>query len=101
MDLHRFFIAISRAVVNHDDSAGTAPDPLVWSAGALPKRRRLDHAVRNYAMLPGPAPIWTSFSVCVLPAAVTAEDGNAWSCSVGILVKWVAFLIALHSAGWC
>ena len=36
LDLHRFFIAISRAVVNHDDRDGTAPDPLVWSAGALP-----------------------------------------------------------------
>ena len=42
--LHRFFIAISRAVVNHDGGSGTAPDPLVWSAGALPKRRRLGHA---------------------------------------------------------
>ena len=31
-DLHRFFIAISRAVVNHDGFAGTAPDPMVWSA---------------------------------------------------------------------
>ena len=40
LDLHRFFIAISRAVVNHDGRDGTAPDPLVWSAGALPKRRR-------------------------------------------------------------
>ena len=47
LDLHRFFIAISRAVVNHDDRDGTAPDPLVWSAGALPKRRRLVHAVRD------------------------------------------------------
>ena len=28
-DLHRFFIAISRAVVNADDSPGIAPDPLV------------------------------------------------------------------------
>ena len=36
-----FFIAISRAVVNHDGRGGTAPDPLVWSAGALHKRRRL------------------------------------------------------------
>ena len=36
LDLHRFFIAISRAVVNHDGGVGTAPDPLVWSAGALP-----------------------------------------------------------------
>ena len=55
LDLHRFFIAISGAVVNHDGSDGTAPDPTVWSAGALPKRRRLVHAVRNLAMLP-----WTS-----------------------------------------
>ena len=47
LDLHRFFIAISRALVNHDGRDGTAPDPLVWSAGALPKRRRLVHAVRD------------------------------------------------------
>ena len=39
VDFHRFFIAIARAVVNHDGREGTAPDPLVWSAGALPKRR--------------------------------------------------------------
>ena len=54
LDLHRFFIAISRAVVNHDDRDGTAPDPLVLSADALPKRRRLVHAVRDPAFLPGP-----------------------------------------------
>ena len=29
LDLHLFFIAISRAVVNHDGRDGTAPDPLV------------------------------------------------------------------------
>ena len=40
LDLHRFFIAISRTVVDHDGNDGTAPDPVVWSAGALPKRRR-------------------------------------------------------------
>ena len=49
LDLHRFFIAISRAVVNHDGRDGTAPDPLVWSADAHPKRRRLVHAVRDRA----------------------------------------------------
>ena len=50
LDLHRFFIAISpRAVVNHDGRDGTALDPLVWSAGALPKRRRLVHAVQDQA----------------------------------------------------
>ena len=46
LDLHRLFIATPPAVVNHD---GTALDPLVWSAGALPKRRRLVHAVRDRA----------------------------------------------------
>ena len=55
LELHRFFVAISRAVVNHDDCAGTAPDPLVWSAGVLLKRRRILDAVRNYDMLLGPA----------------------------------------------
>ena len=59
-DLHRFFIAIARAVVNHDDLGGTAPNPLVWSAGALRKRRRLVHAVRDRAFLPGPPGIWHS-----------------------------------------
>ena len=35
--LHRFFIAISRAVVNCDDSLSLAPHPLVWFAGASRK----------------------------------------------------------------
>ena len=53
LELHRLFIAISRVVVNHDDFVGTAPHPLVWSAGSLSKRRRLVHAARNYAILLG------------------------------------------------
>ena len=69
LDLHRFFIAISRAVVNHDGRDGTAPDPMVWSAGAFPKRRRLVHAVRERAFLPGPPGIWDSDWVAV-PASV-------------------------------
>ena len=55
LDLHRFFIAISRAVVNHDGHGGTAPDPLVWSTGALRKRRTLVFAIRDRAFLPGPS----------------------------------------------
>ena len=55
LDLHRFFIAISRAVVSHDGGDGTTPDPLVWSAGAFPKRRRLVHAVRDRAFFAWPA----------------------------------------------
>ena len=70
LDLHRFFIAISRAVVNHDGREGTAPDPLVWSAGTRPKRRRLVHAVRDRAFLPGPLGIWDSEWVTVLATAI-------------------------------
>ena len=51
--LRRFFIAISRVAVNHVDGPGSAHDPLVWSAGALPVRRRLVQAIRDRAFLPG------------------------------------------------
>ena len=74
LDLRRFFIAISRAVVNHDGTDGTAPDPLVWSAGALPKRRRLVHAVRDRAFLPGPPGLWVSDWVNIPTSAISAAD---------------------------
>ena len=47
-------------MVNRDDGDGTASDPLVWSAGALPKRRRVGREERGLAMLPGPASLWRS-----------------------------------------
>ena len=64
--LHRFFVAIARAVVNHDDGGGTAPNPLVWSNGSLPKRRRDVDAVRNFAFLPGPVGIWVGIGFLLL-----------------------------------
>ena len=91
LDLHRFFIAISRAVVNHDGRDGTAPDPLVWSAGAHPKRRRLVHAFRDRAFLPGPPDIWDSEWINVPACAVCAEDIASWPYTPGLLVKWVSF----------
>ena len=54
--LRCFFIAICRAVVNHDGGDGTSIDPMVWSAGSAPKKRRV--AVRDRAFLPGPADLW-------------------------------------------
>ena len=96
LDLHSFFIAISRAVVNHDGHEGLAPDPLVWSAGALPKRRRLVHAVRDRAFLPGPPGIWDSEWVNVPSSGVCAEDIAHWPYTPGLLVKWVSFLGSLH-----
>ena len=96
LDLHRFFIAVSRAVVNHDGDPGTAPDPLAWSAGALPKRRRLVHAVRGRAFLPGPPGIWHSEWVHGPASAICAEDIALWPYTPGLLVKWVSFLNSLH-----
>ena len=96
LDLHRFFIAISRTVVNHDCHGGTAPDPFVWSAGALHKRRRLVHAVRDRAFLPGPPGIGESKWVNVPTSAISAEDVNLWPYTPGLLVKWVSFLNRLH-----
>ena len=85
-------IAISRAVVNHDGRDGTAPDPVVWSAGALSKRRRLVHAVRDRAFLPGPPGIWDSEWVNVPASAICAEEIAHWPYTAGLLVKWVALL---------
>ena len=96
LDLQRFFITISRAVVNHDGRGGTAPDPLVWSAGALHKRRRLVHAVRDRAFLPGPPGIWHSEWFQVPAAAICAEDIALWPYTPGLFVKWVSFLNSLH-----
>ena len=82
-------------MVNHNGRDGTAPDPLVWSAGALPKRRRLVHAVRDRAFLPGPPAI--GLGVGNVPAsAICAEDIAHWHCSPGLSVKWVSFLGSLH-----
>ena len=96
LDLHRFFIAISRAVVNHDGRDGTAPDPLVWSAVACPERRRLVHAVRDRAFLPGSPGIWDAEWIHVPASAICAEDIAQWPFSPGLLVKWNAFLGSLH-----
>ena len=60
LSLHRFFVAICRAPVNSDHGPGNAPDPLripLSGRGGLPKRRRLVHAVRDRAFLPGSAHI--------------------------------------------
>ena len=62
--------------------------PLLLSAGALPKRRRLVHAVWDRAFLPGPPGIWDSDWVHVLATAICAEDIAHWPYTPGLLVKW-------------
>ena len=86
--LHRFFIAVSRAVVNCDDSSGLA---LHWSAGGLPKRRRIADVVRDVTFLPGPLHLWDSGWVIIPPVAISAEDVCLWPYSVDILITFVTF----------
>ena len=87
-------------MVNHDDGAGTSLDPLVWSAGSAPKRRRV--AVRNRAFLPGAPDLWVGSWISVAVTPISCRDIEVWPYSVGMLVKWVAFLSSLHwPAGEC
>ena len=93
--LHRFFIAISWAVVHHDGGVGTSINPLVWCAGGAPKRRRV--AVRNRAFFYlGRLIIGLVFGSTVAVTPRSCHDIEVWPCFVGMLVKWVAFLHSLH-----
>ena len=83
-------------MVNHDGGPGIAPDPFVWSAGALPKRRRLVHAVRDEAFLPGPPDLWDSDWVVIPASGISAADIALWPYTPGLLVLWVSFLAGLH-----
>ena len=95
-ELHRFFIAIARAALNDDGLAGTSLHPVVWSAGANPKRRRVERAVRNFAWLPGPPGLWTARWFQVPVAFIGEADVGIWPFSVSLLVKVAHFLGTLH-----
>ena len=57
-------------------------DPMVWSAGSVPKRRKVVHAVRDMAFLPGPAGIWDGRWVVVAATPITCRDVEVWPYSV-------------------
>ena len=69
---------------------------ILWSAGGAPERRRVVHAVRDRAFLPGPAGIWDGEWCVVAATPITCHDLELWPYSVSMLVKWVAFLGTLH-----
>ena len=77
-DLHRFFIAIAWAAVTDDGLGGSACNPLVWSAGSLPNRRKIVEAVREFAMLPGPQALWSGGWQDWAELNVAAEDVRIW-----------------------
>ena len=91
-----FLVAIARAVVNHDDGGGTALNPLVWSAGSLPKRKGVVDDVRNFAFLPGPVGLWSGEWFSFGVSGITVEDVRVWPYTVSLLVKISAFLGTLH-----
>ena len=68
----------------------------MMSAGALPKRRRLVHAVRDLAMLPGPPATWLGEWVASPAVDIGADDIAQWPYTPCLLVKWVAFPGILH-----
>ena len=89
-DLHRFFLAIARVVVNEDGLCGSAPYPTVWDGGAKLERRRVLQALWEFAWVPGTPDLWGHGSVGWLCIHVGAADVAAWP-SVGMLVELCAF----------
>ena len=95
-ELHRFFIAIARSVLNDDGMSSTTLHPVVWSAAADPKRTRVERGAGNFARLPGPVRLWTSDWYQLPIACISEGDVAAWPFSVGLLMKFVHFLGSLH-----
>ena len=89
--LHRFLVAIARAVVDHDGEAGTSMDPMVWSVGSAPNRRRVVHALRDRAFLPGRAGIWDGRWVVVAATPITCHDIELWPYPVRLVPITVGF----------
>ena len=95
-ELHRFFIAIARSVLNDDGMSGTTLHPVVWSAAANLKRRRVERGVGNVTRLPGPVHLWTSDWYQLPIACISEGDVAAWPFSVGLLLKICSFFSSLH-----
>ena len=69
-----------------------------FSAGGAPKRRRVVHAVRDRAFLPGPAGIWDGEWGVVAVSRISCHDVELWPYCVSMLVKWVAFSLSCSLA---
>ena len=86
LELHRFlYLPSSRGVVNHGNREGTAPDSLVCSAGALPKRCKLVDAMQK--------PCYVAWDHRLFgPRIVNAADGVC-ALAVFLLVSWLSGLL--------
>ena len=90
---HRFFFLPLPGLLS---IMSTALDPRVWSVRGAPNRRRVVHAVRDRALLPGPAWMWNGDWGAVAATRVPGHDVELWPYSLSLLVKWVDFLYTLH-----
>ena len=52
--------------------------------------------MRDRVFLLGPLDLWVGSWVAVAATPTICHDVEVWPCSVGMLVKWVAFLHSLH-----
>ena len=84
------------SVLNDDGMSGTILHPVVWSAAAKPKRRKVEQGGGNFAWLPGPVHLWISDWYQLPIACIGEVDNAAWPFSVGLLLKFVHFLGSLH-----
>ena len=87
-------VAIARSVLNGDGVSGTTLHPVVWSAAANPKRRKVEQGGRNFARLPGPVHLWASDWYQLPIACIGEGDVTAWPFSVGLLLKFAHFWVA-------
>ena len=88
LQLHRFMVAVSRVVVNHDWRGGSAPDPLVWDRGGKKKQRKVDVRVNiDLATLLGPPWLLEWAWVQVDGGVIAGADVAVWPCSVSMLCK--------------
>ena len=76
-ELHHFFIAIARSVLNDDGTSGTTLHPVVWTNAANPKRRRIHPGGGNFAKLPGPVSLWTS-DIALWPWSFVEDCSFLW-----------------------
>ena len=90
-ELHRFFIAIARSVLNDDGMSGTALHPVVWSAAANPKRRKVEPGGGNFARLLGPVHLWASDWYQLPIACIGEGDIATWPFSVGLVLKLASY----------
>ena len=100
-ELHHFFIAIARSVLNDDGTSGTTLHPVVWSNAANPKRRRIHLGGGNFARLPGPVSLWTSDWYQLPVACIGGDDIASLTLLCRSVVENCSFLGQFALASWC